>query len=156
MTWRIELPHYGPRGGPLTFKRGRNGKPVPALTDNTRVHWAKRSSLQKAIRTCVAQLARAYNIPAQEHITVRLEYHVLTRHRRDEDNLSPITKPAFDGLGPAKDPYWSPAKGRWVGAAAGANIVPDDTPTYMAKDQTRIVHAPERSTPVMVLVIEPS
>ncbi len=81
MTWVLDLP------------------PSDYFTPNSRVHWSKRARCARAWRTAVHMLALQAEIPAQDHVTVALEFFPPDRRRRDADNLvSGVLKHCLDGL----------------------------------------------------------
>lgn len=86
----------------------------PPLSANDRMHWATKARTTRMIRDLAAISARKAEIPAVEHVNVRLVWVVSDRRRRDTDNTYPTFKAMCDGL-------------------VDAGIVPDDTPEYMTK-----------------------
>uniref|UniRef100_UPI003F492DCE hypothetical protein n=1 Tax=Pseudonocardia sp. CA-138482 TaxID=3240023 RepID=UPI003F492DCE len=103
--------------------------PPPALWGNQRKgHWGARASDTKVVRHAVMTLARQARIPKADHLTVELIWAPGDWRRRDEDNLALMLKACCDGL--ARGPRKASAKAApWV----GLDLVPDDTPRYMAK-----------------------
>lgn len=112
--WRIDVPMVA--GDP------RSPRP---WTANERIHWRVRHDRTTTIRAVVAARAAALKIGAQEHITARLHYLPGDNRRRDEDNLTATSKPAFDGL-------------------VDAGLVPDDTAAWMTKLMPVIHEGPGR------------
>lgn len=95
----------------------------PPLTENQRLHWARKAKLTREIRTWAGVLfrtARFAGVPDEHPLTVELTWFVNDRRKRDEENTIPTYKAICDGL-------------------VDAGIVPDDTPRYMRKEMPRIV-----------------
>lgn len=112
-VYEIDVPMIQERGGL---------KLVPPLTANQRLHHMAEAKRKRLIREGVMLAARAAKIPKAEHLIVQLHYRPGDNRKRDEDNLWPTAKAAFDALarGPRRD---------WV----GLELVPDDTARYMTK-----------------------
>lgn len=136
-TYRLDLPRWdvGPRVPCRTkegqLKRTKSGqiqtrmkRPTwDALTGNSRSgHWASRHTAAKKVIAAVIQSARAANVPAGSHITIRLVWSPGDNRHADEDNLWPLQKVLADGLarGPRKD-------------LPGLRLVPDDDAKWMTK-----------------------
>ncbi|MCD2263658.1 hypothetical protein K3888_13210 [Dietzia aurantiaca] len=104
----------------------------PPLSLNDRGHHMDRARVVADVRRSVFLIARSHNLPTGlEHVTVQLHYRPRDNRRRDTDNLTATLKPACDALaaGTKKHP--------------GYGLVPDDTPTYMAKPEP-IIHPAEK------------
>lgn len=101
--WRVDVPMVA----------GTLRAPRP-WTANERIHWAVRHARTSQIRTTVAALARTLHLGQLGHITAQLHYRPGDNRRRDEDNLTATSKPAFDAL-------------------VDAGLVPDDTARWMTK-----------------------
>lgn len=87
----------------------------PPLSMNDRMHWAPKAKITAGIRRDTHMLADDNRLPrGLTHVTVALHYRPRDRRRRDTDNLMPVLKACCDGL-------------------VDYGLVPDDTPTYMAK-----------------------
>jgi len=97
---------------PLHFVR-----PPRGLSANDRPHWATKHESTQQVRLMV--MSAAQNIPQLERCRVDVEWVVITRHRRDTDNLAPFMKAIYDGIGADK--------------GISAHIVPDDDPEHMEK-----------------------
>lgn len=98
------------------------------LSMNSRMHWSKSSRITKQIRRTAWALAKQQKLPTDcTHVTVCLHYRPKDRRRRDEDNPLPVLKAACDGL-------------------VDADLVPDDTPQYMAKLMP-VIHPAEKGQP---------
>ncbi|RLP70894.1 hypothetical protein D9V30_00205 [Mycetocola reblochoni] len=91
------------------------------LTANQRLHWAKKAKITAAVRRVAA--AHFRDFPPVARVRVELEWHVLTAHRRDVDNIVPTLKALADGL-------------------VDAGIAPDDTPQFMDKRMPVIIYHP--------------
>lgn len=112
-VFEVDVPMVQERGGL---------KLVPPLTANQRLHHMAEAKRKRLVREGVMLAARAAGIPKAEHLIVQLHYRPGDNRKRDEDNLWPTAKAAFDALarGPRRD---------WV----GLELVPDDTAKYMTK-----------------------
>lgn len=86
---------------------------------NQRLHWARKARETKDIRRAAFLLSR--HIPDLDKCGVRMIWTVPDRRRRDAENTMPTLKALCDGL-------------------VDAEIVPDDTPEFMAKEMTEIVY----------------
>lgn len=85
----------------------------PPLTMNQRLHYRVKAKLTKEIRDAAFLLAKHHKVPKHcGRIRVTLVYHPTDRRRRDAINLAPTLKAIEDGL-------------------VDAQVVPDDTPTYI-------------------------
>jgi crossover junction endodeoxyribonuclease RusA len=118
MPWTLDLP----------FDR-------PPLTENQRLHHMAKARLTKQVRRAASFLARSQRIPPLGACTVRLVWHVNTKHRRDADNLAPTLKAACDGL-------------------VDAGLVPDDTPALMDKRMPEIDYRPGQPATLQLLITE--
>lgn len=92
----------------------------PPISLNSRQNRWARARLTRDLRAEARY--RANNIPPLTLADVTLEWVVVDKRRRDEDNMFATLKPLADGL-------------------VDAGIVPDDTPEYMLK-ACRIVLVP--------------
>lgn len=94
----------------------------PPLTANQRLHWASKAQRVKALREWAKVTFRSTDDWAAP-VSVRLDWYVPDKRRRDVDNTVPTLKALCDGL-------------------VDAGVVPDDTPQFMDKLMPRIIHAP--------------
>lgn len=94
-------------------------RPPKGLSANDRTHWRAKANATAAIREEVMHLVRAAKIPACERIRVDLTWYVADRRRRDSDNLAPLAKAIYDGIG--------------ANRGVSARIVEDDDPISMQK-----------------------
>lgn len=109
------------------------GRPPKALWGNSRGnHWGQRSTASRQVRSDVALLAKAAQIPVSTHLDVWLTWSPGDRRRRDSDNLWPMLKACCDGLARGKRSDW-----------VGLELVPDDTPQYMTKNAP-VIYTPEQ------------
>lgn len=107
--WSFRLPYVGvPRG----------------LSLNERPHWRVKAKSTAMVRHDVMVLARAAHIPGLEKIQVDVEWTVGTKHRRDTDNISPLLKAIYDGVGADR--------------GVSARIVEDDAPEFLVKPSATI------------------
>lgn len=115
-TWRIVLGYDGP---PISL--------------NSRMKWQQSSRINRDLRAEARY--RSARIPRLAHADVTLDWVVVDKRRRDEDNMFATLKPLADGL-------------------VDAGIVPDDTPEYMAK-RCRIRYVPrsEGGFPHLELIV---
>lgn len=105
-------------------------KPPAGLSMNDRVHWSRKAKATRAVRRIVAGEVRDLELPQLARIRVDVVWVVATGHRRDTDNLAPLLKAIYDGIG--------------SDTGISAHLVPDDTPEYMDKPGATI--RLERST----------
>ena len=107
----------------------------PPLSLNDRGHHMARARVVADVRRAVYLLARAHQLPkGLDHVTVQMHYRPAQNRRIDSDNLVGTLKPTCDALaaGTKKHP--------------GYGLVPDDTPTYMAKPEP-IIHPAQKGQP---------
>jgi hypothetical protein len=90
------------------------------------------------VRQMVFAYTRAAHVPALERCRVEVEWVVVTKHRRDTDNLAPLLKAIYDGVGSDR--------------GVSARIVEDDDPAHMVKPGATIRYAPDE-TPRFVVTI---
>lgn len=93
------------------------GLEKPPLNLNQRMHYMEKSRITKQLRQLAKVKARF--LPEMERCSVEMVWYVNTKHRRDVDNPILTLKALCDGL-------------------VDAELVPDDTPEYMAKLPVRI------------------
>lgn len=96
--------------------------PAPMNRSGARGGWRATARQGSAVRDVAFTLARAH-IPRSGRIRVRLDWHVITRRVRDEDNLVRCMKHLVDGL-------------------RLAGVVDDDDRRYVLRDMPEIEHRP--------------
>lgn len=101
----------------------------PPLSLNQRQHWAVTHRITQELKLVAKVKAR--HIPELDKCSVELVWFVTDRRRRDVDNPVPTLKALCDGL-------------------VDAEIVPDDTPEYMAKLPVRIEHGKKKGLQLIV------
>ncbi|RFA12128.1 hypothetical protein B7R22_16995 [Subtercola boreus] len=106
-----------------TFDLGY-AKPPPGLSMNDRTHFRKRAASTSMIRDFVVWRCREVKVPKLQRIRVDVQWVVRTNGRRDTDNLAPLLKAIYDGVGADK--------------GTSAHIVPDDAPAFMEKPEASI------------------
>lgn len=104
----------------LTWERD----PLPM---NSRLYHRAKAAQVRMIRDTAFQLARSARIPNQDRIRVRLDWEVIDRRTRDEDNLSYTFKSLVDGL-------------------RLAGVVHDDSRKYVIREMPEIHYAPKSAT----------
>lgn len=82
-------------------------------------HWSTKAKATAKVRAEVMLLTRAAKVPALDRIRVDVLRIVATNRTRDEDNLAPLLKAIYDGIGSNR--------------GVSARIVEDDAPEYMEK-----------------------
>jgi crossover junction endodeoxyribonuclease RusA len=122
-SWSFDLPFVSPPQG---------------LSANDRGHWGHKASNTAMVRQMVFVKVRAAHVPALECCRVDVEWVVVTKHRRDTDNLAPLLKAIFDGIGSDQ--------------GVSARIVEDDDPAHMVKHFATIRYAPDE-TPRFIVTI---
>jgi hypothetical protein len=122
-VWSFDLPFASPPSG---------------LSANDRGHWGRKASHTAMVRQMVFAYTRAAHVPALERCRVEVEWVVVTKHRRDTDNLAPLLKAIYDGVGSDR--------------GVSARIVEDDDPAHMVKPGATIRYAPDE-TPRFVVTI---
>ena len=113
VAWSFELPFVTPPEG---------------LSLNDRRHWSRKASNTAMVRLMVFQRVRAAHVPALGKCQVDVAWVVRTLHRRDTDNLAPLLKAIYDGIGSDR--------------GVSARIVEDDAPQWMSKPSATIRYAP--------------
>lgn len=103
----------------------------PPLSLNSRLHWAKKARITKALIADVRMLLIYRKVPALDEATIWLEWTPATVRRRDTDNLEPTRKAGIDAI-------------------VAAGLLPDDTPEYVRRTENRILPV---GKPGLVLVI---
>lgn len=99
---------------------------TPPLSENQRLHWAKKSSTVAEVRATAHVLAKANKLPRNvSHAKVRLHYAPLRNGRREGINIIPTQKALVDGL-------------------IDYGLTPDDTPQYIT-DAMPFIH-PQSTT----------
>lgn len=96
--------------------------PLPMNRNGARGGWCEKAGQVRVVRE-TARLLALGDIPPQERIRVRLDWHVVDRRDRDEDNLVACMKALVDGI-------------------RLAGVVPKDTREYVLRDMPRIDYAP--------------
>lgn len=97
--------------------------PIPANKPSGKSHWASIYRATAPVRQMGLTLTRAAKIRPQPRIRVRLDWEVVDRRTRDEDNLVPCMKALVDGI-------------------KEAGVIPDDHRTYCLRDMPEIHYAP--------------
>lgn len=106
----------------------------PPLTENQRwPHWAQKAAVIKKVRAAAFWAAKSAGIPTCDRVRVTLTWFVNTRHRRDEDNITPTLKAICDGL-------------------VDAGVSDDDTPMFMEKVMPVITYRPGQPAPMQLLI----
>src|SRR5690606_18376310 len=109
--WLLHLPW---EKNPLPANKKRHG------------HWAQDAASVRQVRETARTLALRV-IPPQDGITVRLDWDVVTRRDRDEDNLVRCMKALVDGI-------------------RLAGVIPKDTREYCRRLMPEINYAPSGPT----------
>jgi hypothetical protein len=109
----------GPWSFDLEYIRAPKG-----LSQNDRAGWRQVARSTAILRMDVMYRTRAAHVPALGRIRVDVEWVVKDRRVRDSDNLSPMLKAIYDGIGSNR--------------GVSARIVEDDNPTYMEKPAATI------------------
>ena len=94
-------------------------KPPPGLSANDRFHHMVKARATADVRATLYWLCARCNVPAMARCRVDVVWVVKDRRRRDTDNLAPLLKAIYDGIGSDK--------------GTSAHIVPDDAPEFMEK-----------------------
>lgn len=94
-------------------------RPPKGLSANDRTHWSVKAGATADIRMEVMARTRALHLGAPDKVCVDVVWVVADRRRRDTDNLSPLLKAIYDGIGADK--------------GVSAHLVDDDAPEFMVK-----------------------
>ena len=122
-TWSFTLPYPAlPKGLSMNYRGS---------------HWP-RSNNTAMVRRDVFSLVRAARIPALDRCQVDVCWLVKTKTKRDSDNLAPLLKAIYDGIGSDR--------------GISARIVEDDSPEYMVK-RSATIHYDKANTPGFVVTI---
>jgi hypothetical protein len=105
MSWSFDLPYTRP-----PFGLSANDRPK---------HWGPKATNTAEVRELVFYLTRTTHVPALEKCRVDVVWVVKDRRRRDTDNLAPLLKAIYDGIGSDR--------------GVSARIVEDDAPEFMTK-----------------------
>lgn len=97
--------------------------PIPGNLASGKSHWSHRHRAVGPVRDTAFALTRSARIPAQPRIRVRLDWEVVDRRIRDEDNLVPCMKALVDGI-------------------RTAGVIPDDHRRYCLREMPEIRYAP--------------
>ena len=125
-AWSFDLPFMSPPKGLSANDRG--GK------------WYSKASSTAMVRQMVFTYTRATHVPALERCRVDVEWVVRTKHRRDTDNLAPLLKAIYDGIGSDR--------------GVSARIVDDDDPAHMSKPGATIRYAPDEAPRFIVTITD--
>lgn len=91
------------------------------LSANHRIrHWSIKARATAKVRADTMRATRAAHVPALDRIAVAVVRIVTTTRTRDEDNLAPLLKAIYDGIG--------------SNTGISARIVDDDDPAHMKKN----------------------
>lgn len=88
-------------------------------------HWP-RTNNTAMVRRDVMLLTRLAKVPALDKCRVDVCWLVKTKAKRDTDNLAPLLKAIYDGIGSDR--------------GVSARIVEDDSPEYMLKTSATIAY----------------
>jgi hypothetical protein len=113
-------------------------KPPAGLSANDRTHWRAKAKSTVEVRAQVA--FRAMAVPKLDRCRLDVEWVVNTRHRRDTDNLAPLLKAIYDGIGADK--------------GVSARITVDDDPAHMEKVGATIRYAPDEAARFVVTITD--
>ena len=99
-------------------------RPPKGLSANDRCHWRTENDNIQMIRKETMLRTRAAKVPSLENVRVDVEWVVADRRKRDTDNLAPLLKAIYDGIGSNR--------------GTSARIVDDDDPAHMQKPSATI------------------
>ena len=102
---------------PLTWTK-------PPISANSRMHWAQRAKIVKALRQEAAVRTKSARVPALPRVAFTLHYRPKDSRRRDRGNLMPMHKALLDGV-------------------VDAGVVEDDNPRFV-DERMPVIHAPVR------------
>lgn len=71
---------------------------TPPLTANQRLHWAKKATITREVRSTTAVLARHHKARRADRLIVTLHYQPKQHRTRDRHNLWPLVKACVDGI----------------------------------------------------------
>ncbi|CAN5420753.1 hypothetical protein BH09ACT9_BH09ACT9_00220 [soil metagenome] len=115
-------------------------RPPSGLSANDRTHYQVKARSTAQIRDYVVWRCRYLKVPALRKISVDVEWVVNTEHRRDTDNVAPLLKAIYDGIGADK--------------GTSAHIVIDDAPQYMEKPAATIRVAKDERARFVVTITD--
>jgi len=101
-----------------------HARPPKGLSANDRYHWGTKHENTQLIRTQTMLLTRQAKVPALDSVRVDVVWVVADRRNRDTDNLAPLLKAIYDGIGSNR--------------GTSARIVDDDDPAHMQKPSATI------------------
>jgi hypothetical protein len=108
--------------GPWSFDLNYT-RPPKGLSANDRCHWRTKHDSTQQIRNEVMR-TRAAHVPALDRIQVDVVWVVADLRDRDTDNVAPLLKAIYDGIGSNR--------------GVSARIVGDDSPEFMSKPAATI------------------
>lgn len=92
------------------------------VSSNRRIHWSRRSEVQRYWRELGYLTARDLDMMQKAHVTFRVRWP--TRHRRDVHNYTALVfKPLIDGF-------------------VDAGVLPDDSDKYLVGPDLRVAQQP--------------
>jgi hypothetical protein len=97
----------------------RHKRPPKGLSANDRCHWRTKHESTQLIRSQTMLRTRAAKVPSLDRVRVDVVWVVADHRNRDTDNLAPLLKAIYDGIGSNR--------------GTSARIVADDDPAHMAK-----------------------
>lgn len=106
----------------------------PPLSLNDRLHFHVEAKKKREVRELGAEVGQLFGGPANR-VSVRMLWHVSTRHRRDDENPVATLKPFCDGL-------------------VDGGLVRDDTNEFMVKIMPEIVYSGFDSVVFVIDILE--
>lgn len=110
------------------------------LSANYRGHWGPKAASTAMVRRDVMGLVRAAHIPGLSKIRVDVERVVNLHRTRDADNLSPLLKAIYDGIG--------------SNTGVSARIVDDDNPECIEKPEATFRYARDEQPRIVVTITD--
>lgn len=115
-------------------------RPPLGLSANDRAHYYGKAKNTALVRFMASMMTQSVKVPKLARCQVDVEWVVKDRRRRDTDNLAPMLKAIYDGIGADK--------------GVSAHIVADDAPEFMTKVGATIRYAPTESPRFVVTITE--
>jgi hypothetical protein len=115
-------------------------RPPKGLHANDRVHWRRKAKSTEEIRHEVMLRVRSLRLGELPACTVQVVWVVGDRRKRDADNIFPLCKAIYDGIGSDR--------------GTSARLVADDDPQHMRKDAPAIRYVADSQAHFVVIITE--
>jgi hypothetical protein len=115
-------------------------RPPKGLHANDRAHWRTKAKSTETIREEVMLRVRSLRLGELPACAVQVVWVVGDHHKRDADNIYPLCKAIYDGIGSDR--------------GTSARLVTDDDPQHMRKDAPAIRYVADSPAHFVVIITE--